>query len=164
MQKTLIHCIVWTIAFAYFRTATATEKVDISKVITKADAQAVLGVPVEEAKGRNKENPDGFYDSEWSYYAVKGDKALVFDLVFGGKDAPPHLATTMFSALPAGGGKSTKVEGLGEKAIFYHDKTGLEMMNILKGDALLTIGIHGMPAEAALEQEKSLAKKILAKM
>ena len=164
MQKALIHCIVWTIAFAYFRTATATEKVDISKVITKADAEAVLGVPVEQAKGRNKENPDGFYDSEWSYYAVQGDKALVFDLVFGGKDAPPHLAATMFSVLPVGGGKSTKVEGLGEKAIFYHDKTGLEMMNILKGDGLLTIGIHGMPAEAALEQEKSLAKKILAKM
>ena len=95
---------------------------------------------------------------------MKGDKALVFDLVFGGKDAPPHLAATMFSVLPVGGGKSTKVEGLGEKAIFYHDKTGLEMMNILKGDGLLTIGIHGMPAEAALEQEKSLAKKILAKM
>jgi hypothetical protein len=56
---------------------------------------------------------------------VKGDKALVFDLVFGGKDAPPHLAATMFSALPAGGGKSTKVEGLGERRFFITIKPAL---------------------------------------
>ena len=57
MQKTLIHCVVWTIAFVCFRTATATEKVDISKVITKADAEAVLGVPVEDAKGPQQRKP-----------------------------------------------------------------------------------------------------------
>ena len=54
-----------------------------------------------------------------------------------------------------------KLEGFGDKAIFYHDKTGLEMMNILKGNTLITIGIHGMPGPAALEQEKVVATKIL---
>jgi hypothetical protein len=44
---------------------------------------------------------------------------------------------------------------------FYHDKTGLEMMNILKGNTLITIGIHGMPGPSALEQEKAVATKIL---
>jgi hypothetical protein len=38
------------------------------------------------------------------------------------------------------------------------------MMNILKGQVLVTIGIHGMPAKTALEQEKSIAKKLLAKL
>jgi hypothetical protein len=137
--------------------ALADEKVDISKVITKADAEKILGVPVKDAKGRNQEGKDGYYDSEWSYYATKGDKALVFDFLVG----PPSLAATMFSVLPPGGGKFSKIEGFGEKAIFYHDKTGLDMMNILKGNTLITIGIHGLPADAALEQEKSLAKKIL---
>jgi hypothetical protein len=70
----------------------------------------------------------------------------------------------MFSALPVGGGKVTKVNGIADKAIFYHDRSGLEMMNILKGQVLLTIGIHGVPAKTALEQEKSIAKKILAKL
>lgn len=142
----------------------AGSKVDVSAVITKTDAEEILGVPVKDPKGRNKEGADGFYDSEWSYYAVSGDRALVFDLVIPGRDAPPNLTKTMFSVLPPDGGKSTKVDGLGDKAIFYHDKTGLEMLNVLKGDVLITIGIHGMPADAALEQEKSAATKILARL
>src|SRR6266536_1306993 len=124
----------------------------------------MLGVSVKDAKGRNKEGSDGFYDSEWSYYATKGDKALVLDLMFAGREAPPHLTKTMFSVLPPDGGKSTSVDGLGDKAIFYHDKTGLDMLNILKGDVLITIGIHGLPANAALKQEKSAATKILARL
>ena len=141
--------------------ARAGEKVDISAVFTKADAEKILGVPVKDPQGRNKETKDGFYDSEWSFYATKGDKALVFDFLVG----PPGLAATMFSVLPPDGGKNfTKIEGFGDKAIFYHDKTGLEMLNILKGDTLITIGIHGLPASAALEQTKAAAKKILAQL
>jgi len=143
----------------------AGSKLDLSAVITKADAEKILGVPVKDPKGRNKEGADGFYDSEWSYYAVSGDKALVFDLVIPGRDAPPNLTKTMFSILPADDAKSTRVDGLGDKAIFYHDKTtGLEMLNVLKGDVLITIGIHGLPADAAVEQGKSAATKILARL
>ena len=137
--------------------ALADEKIDVSAVITKADAEKILGVPVKDARGQNKESKDGFYDSEWSYYATKGDKALVFDFLVG----KPGLAATMLSVLPADGGKVTKLEGFGDKAIFYYDKSGLEMMNILKGNTLITIGIHGMPGPAALEQEKAVATKIL---
>jgi hypothetical protein len=43
MKRTLIHCAVWTIAFVYFGTVTAAEKIDVSKVITKSDAQAGPG-------------------------------------------------------------------------------------------------------------------------
>lgn len=142
----------------------ADQKLDISKIVTKADAEAVLGVPVKDAKGRNKEGADGFYDSEWSYYALSGDKALIFDFLIPGKDAPPHLTQTMFSVMGPEGKKPASVPGFGDKAIFYHDKTGLEMMNILKGEVLITIGLHGVPASTALEQEKSLAKKILAQL
>src|SRR5881397_2160615 len=108
----------------------AGDKIDVSAVVTKADAEAILGVPVKDPKGRNKEGADGFYDSEWSYHAVNGDKTLVLDLLVAGRDAPPNLTKTMFSVLPPNGGKSTKVDGLGEKAIFYHDKSGLDMLNI----------------------------------
>lgn len=142
----------------------ADQKVDISKIVTKSDAEAVLGVPVKDAKGRNKNGADGFYDSEWSYYAVSGDKALIFDFMIPGKEAPAHLTQTMFSVMGPEHGKPTSVAGFGDKAIFYHDKTGLDMMNILKGEILITIGTHGIPAEKALEQEKSLANKILAQL
>jgi hypothetical protein len=164
MKRKLLHSLIFIIICVGVRFAAAGDKIDVSKVITKSDAETILGVPVKDAEGRNREGRDGYYDSEWSYYAVKGDKALVFDLLFPGRGAPPHLAKTMFTVLPPDGGKATKVDGLGEKAIFYHDKNGLEMMNILKGEVLITIGIHGMPAQAALEQEKLIATKILAKL
>jgi hypothetical protein len=157
MKRLLIAALFTAVVGLGASSALADEKVDISAVITKADAEKILGVPVKDAHGQNEESKDGFYDSEWSYYATEGDKALVFDFLVG----PPGLAATMLSVLPTGGGKFTKLEGFGDKAIFYHDKTGLEMMNILKGNTLITIGIHGMPGPAALEQEKAVATKIL---
>ena len=69
----------------------------------------------------------------------------------------------MFSVLGPERGKPTPVDGFGDKAIFYYDKSGLEMLNILKGNVLITIGMHGVPAKTVLEQEKLLAKKILPK-
>ena len=62
MKRILIQFAVWTIPLFYLGTVKAQEKIDVSKVITKADAEAFLGVPVGEAKGGNKQSPDGFYD------------------------------------------------------------------------------------------------------
>ncbi len=162
MKRKFINVVVGTAVAVCTCSAFAGGKVDVSTVITKADAEKILGVPVQDPTGRNKESADGFYDSEWRYRAVKDDKALMLDLLVAGRDAPPNLTKTMFSVLPPGGGKSTNVDGLGEKAIFYHDKSGLDMLNVLKGDMLITIGIHGLPTNAALEQEKAAATKILA--
>jgi hypothetical protein len=144
------------------RSAMAGNKIDIPKVITKSDAEKVLGVPVKGAKGRNQNGKGGYYDSEWSYHAIKGDKLLMFDVLYAGQEAPPHLTQTMFSVLPADGSKSTVIDGLGDKAIFCPTETGMAMLHVLKGDILITIGIHGLPATAALEQEKGIAAKILA--
>jgi len=164
MRRTLLHFAILIIICVDVRSATAGDKIDVPKVVTKSDAEKVLGVPVKDAKGRNQNGTDGYYDSEWSYHAIKGDKALIFDVLYAGREAPPHLTQTMFSVLPADGSKSTRIDGLGDKAIFYHDKTGLDMLNILKGNILITIGMHGVPAKTALEQQKSRAKKILAKL
>src|SRR5438876_6117251 len=164
MRRTLLHFAILIIICVDVRSATAGDKIDVPKVVTKSDAEKVLGVPVKDAKGRNQNGTDGYYDSEWSYHAIKGDKALIFDVLYAGREAPPHLTQTMFSVLPADGSKSTRIDGLGDKAIFYHDKTGVDMLNILKGNILITIGMHGVPARTALEQQKSRAKKILAKL
>ncbi len=70
----------------------------------------------------------------------------------------------MFSILPADGGKSTPVDGLGDKAMFCPNETGMQMLHVLKGNILVTIGIHGLPANAGLDPEKSMATKILANL
>jgi hypothetical protein len=161
MKRTLLSFVFGTFFCLGLHSAAAADKLDVSTVITKADAEAILDVPVRDAKGRNKEGDDGFYDSEWSYYAEKGDKALVLDVVF----AKPGLAEKMFSVLSTEGDKPTPVEGFGDKAIFYKGKTTLlYVLNILKGNIMVTIGMNGVPAETALEQEKTIAKKILGKL
>jgi hypothetical protein len=161
MQTTLINLAVLTIAIVNLVSANAGDKIDVPKVITKSDAEKILGVPVKDAKGRNQNGTDGYYDSEWIYHAIKGDKALMFDVLYGGK---PGLAVTMFSILPADGGKSTPVNGLGDKAIFCPNETGMQMLHVLKGNILVTIGIHGLPANAGFDPEKSMATKILANL
>jgi len=164
MKRTLVGFAISIIICVAARWATAGDKINVPKVITKSDAEKILGVPVKDAKGRNQNGTDGYYDSEWSYHAINGEKALMFDVLYAGRKAPPHLTQTMFSVLPADGGKSTPITGLGDKAIFCPNETGMAMLHVLKGDILITIGIHGLSANAALNPEKSLATKILANL
>src|SRR6266436_7074574 len=152
MRRTLVGFGILIIICAGVRSAAAGEKIDVRKVITKSDAEKILGVPVKDAKGRNQNGTNGYYDSEWSYYAIKGDRALIFDVLYAGK---PGLAATMFSILPADGGKSTRIDGLGDKAILCPNETGMAMLHVLKGNTLITIGIHGLLANAGLDPEKS---------
>jgi hypothetical protein len=70
----------------------------------------------------------------------------------------------MFSMLPADGSKSTRIDGLGDKAVFCPNETGRPMLHVLKGDILITVGIRGLSADAALDSEKSMATKILANL
>ena len=70
----------------------------------------------------------------------------------------------MFSVLPADGGKSTRIDGLGDKAIFCPHETGMAMLHVLKGNILITIGIHGLSADVVRDPEKSMATKILANL
>src|SRR5712671_6296185 len=141
MKRKLINLLIVTALVVCAGCAIAGDKIDVPKVVTKSDAEKILGVPVKDAKGRNQNGTDGYYDSEWTYHAMKGDKALMFDVLYAGK---PGLAATMFSILPADGGKSTPVDGLGDKAMFCPNETGMQMLHVLKGNILVTIGIHGL--------------------
>jgi hypothetical protein len=164
MKRKLINVVAGTAVVVSTRCVFAGEKIDVPKVVTKSDAEKILGVPVKDARGRNKNGTGGYYESEWSYHAIEGNKGLYFDVLYAGRDAPPHLTQTMFSVLPADRSKSTRIDGLGDKAIFCPTETGMAMLHVLKGDILITIGIHGLPANAVLDPEKSLATKILANL
>ena len=164
MRRIIVAFTILIIGCAGVRFAIAADKIDVPKVITKSDAEKILGVPLKDAKGHNQNGSGGYYESEWSYHAINGDKGIYFDVLYAGQDAPPHLTQTTFSMLPADKSKSTPVEGLGDKAIFCPDETGMVMMHVLKGDTLITIGIRGLPADALLDSEKSTATKILANL
>jgi hypothetical protein len=164
MRRTLVGFAILIITCAGVRSAMAGDKIDVPKVITKSDAEKILGVPVKDAKGRNQKGKGGYYESEWTYPAINGDKWIYFDILYAGQEAPPHLTQTMFSVLPADRSKSTHIDGLGDKAIFCPNETGMAMLHVLKGDILITIGIHGLPANAVLDSEKSMATKILANL
>src|SRR5262249_61713059 len=98
MKRKLINLVIGTVVAVSACSAFAGEKIDVPKVITKSDAEKILGVPVKDAKGRNQNGTDGYYDSEWRYYATKGDKALIFDVLYSCK---PERAFSLFSVLPA---------------------------------------------------------------
>jgi hypothetical protein len=164
MRCRLLNLVIGTAVAVITCSALAGDKIDVPKVVIKSDAEKILSVPVKDAKGRNQNGKGGYYDSEWSYHAINGDKGLYFDVLYAGREAPPHLTQTMFSVLPADRSKSTRIDGLGDKAIFCPNETGMAMLHVLKGDILITIGIHGLPANAALDPEKSLATKILANL
>jgi hypothetical protein len=85
MRRTMVGLAILIITCAGVRSATAGDKIDVPKVITKSDAEKILGVPVKDAKGRNQNGAAGYYESEWSYHAIKGDKVLYFDVLYAGR-------------------------------------------------------------------------------
>ena len=164
MRRTIVGFAILIIIYAGVRSVMAGDKIDVPKVITKSDVEKIVGGPVREPKGHNKNGTDGYYESEWSYRSIEGKAGLYFDVLYAGQGAPPHLTQTMFSMLPADKSKSTPVEGLGDKAIFCPNETGMAMLHVLKGDTLITIGFHGQAPKTVLDSEKSLATKILANL
>jgi len=164
MRRTIVGFAILIIIYAGVRSVMAGDKIDIPKVITKSDVEKIVGAPVKDPKGHNKNGTAGYYESEWSYRSSEGDKGIYFDVLYPGQDAPPHLTQTMFSMLPADKSKSTPVNGLGDKAIFCPNETGMAMLHVLKGDILITIGFHGQAPKTVLDSEKSLATKILARL
>jgi hypothetical protein len=164
MRRTIVGFAILIIICAGVCSVIAGDKIDVPKVITKSDVEKILGAPVKDAKGHNKNGTGGYYESEWSYRAIAGDRGIYFDVLYAGQDAPPHLTQTMFSMLPADKSKSTPVDGLGDKAIFCPNETGMAMLHVLKGDILVTIGFHGHFTDAVLDTGKAMATKILANL
>ena len=164
MRRTIVGFAILIIIYAGVRSVMAGDKIDIPKVITKSDVEKIVGAPVKDPKGHNKNGTAGYYESEWSYRSSEGDKGIYFDVLYPGQDAPPHLTQTMFSMLPADKSKSTPVNGLGDKAIFCPNETGMAMLHVLKGDILITIGFHGQAPKTVLDSEKSQATKIVASL
>ncbi|MGI9113621.1 MAG: hypothetical protein ACR2FX_01070 [Chthoniobacterales bacterium] len=148
--------------------ATPTGKlVDVSKIISKAEAEKILGEPVRDPRPLNSTNTDGYY-SKCNYYSSKSVRSLLLRV----RQANPGSMTPKaeFDQVAASGGAMKPVDGLGEKAGMFNGapQNGLPanviMLYVVKGDAFVTVGLGGMKDDAAaLKKARGVAEKILAK-
>ena len=139
--------------------------IDVSHVIDKAAAEAILGEKVKDPSPRSGEGKDGYY-SKCNYYTDSSSKTLVLRVQLpapGTVDPQKEL-----ELVAASNGSMKTVEGLGDKAEMFSSGaqgaagSGVLMLYVAKGNAFLTIGIGGFGDESvALEKAKSVAQKLL---
>lgn len=140
-------------------------RIDVSRIIDKAEAESILGEPVKGPAPRNGDGQDGYY-SKCNYYGANLGKSLVIRVY---QPAPNAIGPAKeLELIAASNGAMQSVPGLGDKAKMSNSggDSGLAsrvlMLYVAKGSAFITIGLGGMPDEAAaLEKAKSVAQKIL---
>jgi hypothetical protein len=143
----------------------ADQRVDVSQIIGKAEAAAILEEPVKDPTPRNGDGADGYY-SKCSYYSVKRGKSLIIRFQLPGPNAVgPQKELEL---LTAANGAMQKVSGIGDAAEMFTGggDTGfaskLLMLYVAKGNTFLTIGLSGFFDDAvALEKAKTVAQKLL---
>jgi hypothetical protein len=150
-------------------TTTTTEKqLEVSKIISKDQAEKILDEPVRDPQPLNTTGPDGYY-SKCNYYSTKSARSLlvrVRQANTGSLDPQKEL-----EQVAASGGTMKPVDGLGDKAGVFNGtpQNGLPanvtMLYVVKGNAFVTVGLGGIKdADTALEKAKGVARKILAKL
>jgi hypothetical protein len=145
-------------------TLAADARIDVSQIITKTDAESILGEKVKDPTPLNAEGKDGYY-SKCNYYSVSRQKSLVIRVYQPGAGAmDPQKELELVAASTTGPLKP--VDGLGDKAeVFSGDASHVLMLYVAKGNAFITIGLGGIDDESvALANAKKVANKILAKL
>jgi hypothetical protein len=150
-------------------TLAADGRIDVSQIVTKTDAESILGEKVKDPTPRNAEGEDGYY-SKCNYYGVSRQKSLVIRLYRpGGGAMGPQKELELVAASATGPLKP--VDGLGDKAEMFSGAgdsgaaSDVLMLYVAKDNAFITIGLGGINDEsAALAKAKEVANKILAKL
>ena len=145
----------------------AENRIDLAAIVTKADAQNVLGEAVKDPQARNDDGADGSY-SRCNYYSENPGRSLTLRVR---QAAPGQLdPKKQLEEMSAGNAKFKAVTGLGDKAALLKEGPDkgpghVLMLYVAKGTAFITIGISGVDDEkSATEKAKTLAKKILGKL
>ncbi|MEP6604137.1 MAG: hypothetical protein ABJB69_09335 [Spartobacteria bacterium] len=152
-------------AFVASAALAAEARIEVARIVDQAAAEAILGVPVKPSTPVNVEGKDGYY-SKCNYYSVAPGKLLIlrFYQAAAGFDVKTEL-----DQVRATSGLSKTISGLGDRAEmeagaasgFSNDVT---MLYVIKGNALLTVGLRGLDEEAAGAKAKSIAQKILERL
>jgi hypothetical protein len=143
----------------------ADSRPDVSQIINKTEASAVLGESVKDPSPRSGDGTDGYY-SKCNYYSVSRGKSLIIRLQLPGPNAiGPQQELRL---LAAANGAMEKVSGLGDVAQMSTSggdsgfASRVLMLYVAKGNAFLTIGLGGFVDDAiALEKAKTVAQKLL---
>ena len=141
---------------------------DVSQIVDKNEAAAILGEPVKDSNPRSGDGTDGYY-SKCNYYTVQRGKSLIIRLQLPGPNA---IAPEKELQLLAGAnGAMEKISGIGDTAQMFTGggdsgfASRILMLYVVKGNAFLTIGIGGFVDDAiALEKAKTVAQKLLERL
>jgi hypothetical protein len=142
------------------------KKIDVSTIVTKTDAEKILGEPVNDARIRNMDGQDGYY-SKCNYSSMNPGKSLILRVYQAAPGAPGPRK--QFEMLKSGGIALKPVMGLGDKAGVFSggSESGPAkaiMLYVVRGNAFVTVGVGGIVDEVtALDKAKGIARKILAK-
>ena len=145
----------------------AENRIDLATLITKQEAQTVLGEPVKDPQARSEEGADGYY-SRCNYYSENPGRSLVLRvrLTTAGQPTPKEQLEEMSAEKD----KFKPVTGLGDKAALVKEGPAKGpghalILYVAKGNAFVMVGISGVDDEkSATEKAKTLAKKILGKL
>ena len=143
----------------------ADSRPDVSQIINKTEASAILGEPVKEPSPRSGDGTDGYY-SKCNYYSVNRGKSLIIRLQVPGPNAiGPQKELELLAAADAA---MEKVSDVGDAAQISTSggESGFAsrvlMLYVAKGNVFLTIGLGGFVDDAvALEKAKTIAQKLL---
>ena len=141
------------------------DRLDVSHIIDKAGAEAIIGEKVKVPTPRNMHGGDGYY-SKCNYYSASSKKTLVIRVYQAGPGFDPEKE---LEAVKASTGTARPVSGLGDKTQAYSGpESGLPpnvvMLYVIKGNTLITVGLAGLEDDDALEKAKGVAQKILAQL
>ena len=139
--------------------------IDVSRIIDKAAAESVLGETVKTPAPRNMEGQDGYY-SKCTYYTGTPGKSLVLRVYQAAAGFNPYKELEQVIETS---GSMRAVAGLGDKARMSSGVEGglpprVVMLYVIKGNALVTIGLGGLDDEVAQEKIKDVAQKIIAEL
>lgn len=139
--------------------------IDVSRIIDKAAAESVLGETVKTPAPRNMEGQDGYY-SKCTYYTGTPGKSLVLRVYQAAAGFNPYKELEQVIETS---GSMRAVAGLGDKARMSSGVEGglpprVVMLYVIKGNALVTIGLGGLDDEVAQEKIKGVAQKIIAEL
>lgn len=167
MRRTFAAALLLAVTALPFPGRAAENGIDLAALITRADAQNVLGETVKDPQARTEDGADGYY-SRCNYYSENPGRSLTLRVRQAG---PGQLEPK--KQLEEMSGDATKfnpVPGLGDKAVLFREGPAkgpghVLMLYVAKGNAFLTVGISGVDDEkSATEKAKTLAKKILSKL
>jgi hypothetical protein len=146
----------------------AEKPIDISAVLSKTDAEKILGEPVRSPTPLNVYGKDGYY-SKCNYYSTKSVRSLVVRVRQASEGSvDPEVE---FNQVTGNGVKFKTIDGLGDRAAMLNGvpENGLPpnviMLYVVKGKSFVTIGVGGIAdEEAALTKAKQVAEKVLAQL